>query len=150
MQASVCLTAGSLQDPTFQGKHLRTQSSSMCLSSYSYTMMRVFWSVLMRRLKTPPYDYFQMCAMRASDLLYLYTLDHTSQKLTQTPYADLSKVWTISSGCGLVQGNQGAAGSSQVSSRFPLVPSRIFVHFRVFFPPWRSIQVLRRIWPGEE
>lgn len=147
-----CSKAGSLLDPTYQGKlHEKNYYVYVLLKgALFYTMMRDNWSVLMRWIKTQPHDYFQKCKQHTSDIC-VFAHDYSDFPITAAlAIADSSQIRAFAGRCSLLQSNQGTARSSQISPRIPLVSSYLFVCLRIFLSSGRPIQGILCIWSGEE
>ena len=116
-----------------------------------HTMMRDNWSVLMRRIKTPPHDYFQNCKQHTSDLSdFCASLLRLPNSFAVIAIADSFQIRAFAGRCSLPQSNQGTARSSQISARIPLVSSSFFVCLRIFISTRRPIQGILSIWSREE
>jgi hypothetical protein len=99
----------------------------------SASKMRTIWSVLKRRLKTPPNDYFQSqlvaTLIDAPRLLHFSRYDLPSLSLTTSP-----QLYSIPGRCCHLQDPQGAACCCKIPSRIPLVQPRQVLRCRLLHP----------------
>lgn len=135
-----CSTAGSRRGVTSLGTltqrySLRISPPSVLLPPFS-TMMRRYWSVLMRRLKTPSKDYNQ------SHFGAPLTHFHQEPTISQMDIIQLAilfadsvlQIWPLASGCRVLQGHHQLSRYEQIPSRPPLVQTHVDLRARILFP----------------